>query len=222
MCHTIGIAAASILGVGVVLLASTGRAQEVRTWSERVPEASNALELGVGGGYTEGFGALTPLHNIQEVAIDGIGLDLNVDYRFDPHFSIGIQGEYQQFVSPTQASVVARGAATNIGLTYHAMPSTYAAPWVRIATGYRMFWSVDPAGGEDTTLIHGLELAKATFGYDLRLARDIAVSPAFGADLTMFVWQDENGVNVPFGPPQLCVFIFGGFQGRFDLGGQRQ
>lgn len=222
MCQPIGIAAASMLGVVVVLWAPTGRAQEVRDWSERVPVTSNALELTVGFGYTEGFGELTPLHDIQDLAIDGIGLDLAVDYRIDPHFSVGFQGEYQQFVTNAQVNAAARGVATNAGLTYHAMPSTYADPWVRIATGYRMFWSVEPVGGMPTTLIHGPELAKVTVGYDLHLSRRIAVSPVLGADLSMFVWQDQSGLNVPLSPPQLCVFIFGGFQGRFDLGGQEQ
>jgi len=179
---------------------------------------SHTLELRIGTGYTQGFGLLASSQSIDAVAGPGIGIDAAADYRFDPRWSIGLQGEYQEFAPITSATRAARGAAGNVGFTYHASPFTRADPFFRFGTGYRLLWEVDPVGGAPTALVHGAELATATVGYDVRSSPGIAIAPVVGADLDLWAWQEQNGANVPLRPAQVGTYLFAGVQGRFDVG----
>ena len=45
-----------------------------------------------------------------------------------------------------------------------------------------------------------------------------------GADLNMFVWRNPEGRagNERIGDMAVNTFVYGGLQGRFDIGGQRE
>jgi hypothetical protein len=184
---------------------------------QAVAAPANALELKLGTGYTEGFGRIAPSQSIPDVAGGGLGVDVDVDYRVDPRWSLGIQGEYQEFTN--EVDMAARGLASNVGFTYHALPQLRGDPWLRLGTGYRLLWQVNPPGAP-TRVVHGLELAKATVGYDVRVTEDVALAPAVGADLNLFLWQDQNGLNTALSSAQVGMFVFAGLQGRFDVGGR--
>lgn len=179
-----------------------------------VPAPSRAFELGVGGGYTQGFGQVAPDHRAADVAGPGGGVDLTADYRASARVSVGVQGELQEFDS--RRNVAARGMAGSLGATLHASPSGRGDPWVRLGVGYRLLWSIHPPG-EPTTLVHGFEVAKATVGWDLRVSPDIALSPVLGADLDLFAWRVQSGLDAPLAAPQLGAFVFAGVQGRLDF-----
>jgi hypothetical protein len=152
------------------------------------------------------------------VAGPGIGIDLGVGYRTSPRWSVGAEGQYQEFANELNAA--ARGLAAGVSATYHLNPSLRADPFVRMGGGYRLLWSVNPPGGSTTT-IGGLQMAKAAFGYDVRVSPDVALSPVVGADLDFFVLRESNGVMRGLAPPQLAAFVFAGLAGRFDIGGTR-
>src|SRR5579863_8532346 len=85
----------------------TARAQERPAesyWSQHVPAPSDALELKVGAGYTQGFGNLAPGRGIDHVAGGGIGFGAEVDYRLNHLWSLGIEGQYQEFTSAENSS----------------------------------------------------------------------------------------------------------------------
>jgi hypothetical protein len=183
-----------------------------------MPAPSNALELKVGTGYTQGFGNIAPGQSIPSNARAGIAVDGEIDHRITPHWSLGLQGEYQEFDAINNSA--ARGFAGNLGFTVHGSPYLQADPWFRLGFGYRMTWLLNPLNepGVGQTMLHGFELAKATLGYDFRLSPGVALAPEVGADVNLFLWRDQNGTNTSLSDPQVGTFIFAGMQARFDVG----
>jgi hypothetical protein len=215
MRHTIALFGAALLTAGALAWGTSAHAQEERYFHRGVSAPSDAFELGVGTGYTQGFGLIQPARDIPSVAGAGIGVDVNLAYRVNPVWSLGVQGEYQEFAS--ELNTAARGLAGNVGVTMHAAPVHRGDPWLRIATGYRGLWSVNPPG-VPTTYIQGWQVAKASVGYDVRVSRAVAIAPEVGADVNLFVNQVQSGVSTSQ-PAQLGAFVFAGLQGRFDMGG---
>jgi hypothetical protein len=213
---------APLAGAGLVVccalsVSSTGGAQEAGYLQRPVAAPTNALELRVGTGYTQGFGHAAPRRAIPDVAGAGIGVDVDADYRMDPRWSMGLEAGFQEF--QTAQNLGARGLASNVGVTYHASPLMRGEPWVRLGAGYRLLWDVSPPGAA-TTARHGFELAKATIGYDVRVSDAVAIAPEVGADVNLFVWQTQNGVTNALSSGRLGTFLFAGVQGRFDVAGQ--
>jgi hypothetical protein len=208
----------SLVAVTIVAtLPSNARAQE-EGLGRHMAAPTNAFELKIGTEYTQGFGLLTPSQSIHDVAGAGLGAHLDLDARVDPYWSIGVQGEYQEFNANTNTNSGARGLAGNVGVTWHTMPFVVGDPWIRLGTGYRMLWSVDPTNGGPTQLVHGFELAKATIGYDLRATPGVALAPVIGADIDLFTWQYQGGTGTALSSAQVGMFVFGGLQARFDVG----
>ncbi len=146
----------------------------------------------------------------------GIGVNLDIDYRMSSHASFGVAGQYQEFSS--ENNTAARGAMGNLGFTFHGAPFRRADPWLRIAAGYRLLWSVHPTSGAPTTLVHGFEIAALNLGYDFRLSEGVAIAPMIGADLTLFVWEHAGNFSRALPSAQVGTFVFAGLQGRFDAG----
>jgi hypothetical protein len=191
---------------------------ESSTYEHVMPAPMNALELKAGTGYTQGFGMLLPGQAVINNARAGIGVDAEIDHRITPHWSTGIQGEYQEF-DPIN-NQAARGFAGNVGFTVHGSPYQVGDPWFRLGFGYRMLWLLNPLNqpNVDQTMVHGFQLAKATLGYDFRLSPGVALAPEIGADVNLFLWKDQNGSNTALSNPQVGSFIFAGMQARFDVG----
>jgi hypothetical protein len=209
----------ALMGLGATVWGTSAHAQEEGNYfNQTVPAPSDALELRVGTGYTQGFGMIAPGRGIPDVAGPGIGVNAAVDYRINPSASVGVAAQYQEFANELNSA--ARGLNANVGLTYHLTPIMRGDPYLRVGTGYRLLWSVNPPGAP-TTLLHGFELAAANIGYDVRVSEDVAIAPEVGADLNLFLWQDQNGVNSNLSSAQVGTFIFAGLQGRFDAGGTK-
>jgi hypothetical protein len=181
---------------------------------------TQALELKVGTGYTQGFGNAAPGVGMPSVAGAGIGGNADLDYRLSPHASIGVGAQYQEFNSENNSA--SRGLLGNLGVTVHGAPFLRGDPWLRFGAGYRLLWSVNPVGPGGntgpTTLVHGFELADLKLGYDVRLNEGIAVAPMIGADLNLFVWENADGVTRALSKAAVATFVFAGIQGRFDAG----
>jgi outer membrane protein OmpA-like peptidoglycan-associated protein len=215
---------AILTGAALATVCSSAYAQE-RTESylaQHLRAPSDALELRVGTGYTQGFGTVAPGRTLDDVAGAGIGVSVDVDYRLSRPWSIGVEGQYQEFTNEQNSS--ARGLAANLGVTYHFAPVLRGDPWLRVGTGYRLLWENDPTGAPAglTVLRHGFELLTAKVGYDVRVSEDVALAPVIGADLNLFVWEDpSNGSNQALATAEVGTFVYAGLQGRFDLGGNR-
>jgi peptidoglycan-associated lipoprotein len=199
--------------------ASAAYAQDIIVSGERpmekpLPAPTKALEIVVGTGYTQGLGSLESGVPLQDVITPGISADFGIGYRFDPRWSVSLAGQYQEFTA--ERATGARGFTPDIALTFHMSPYTRVDPWVQIATGYRFLWETHdaPLG---TTLTHGFEPAKLTFGVDLRASRGVAIAPVVGADISLPLWQQVgSAANVAIENPTVSLFVFAGIQARFD------
>ena len=179
-----------------------------------VAAPTNALELSVGTGYTQGFGSLQSGVNMQDVITPGIGVDFGIAYRFHPRWSIGLVGAWQGF-QPERANS-ANGLTAGFAAAYHFSPYTRTDPWLQLGAGYRMLWE-----GHDTSptvLTHGFELGKALLGVDIRVDKDVAIAPVIGADLSLPLWQSVGGgTSVAITDPRVSAYVFAGLQARFDV-----
>ena len=209
--------------IALSALCATAQAQEngESYLAQHLRAPSQALELKVGTGYTQGIGMLTPTRTISNASGAGIGASLDIDYRIDHRWSIGGEGQYQEFQSAQNSS--ARGLAFNAGATYHFDPVLRGDPWVRLGTGYRLFYENDPTDQPGVTWTrHGFDLLTAKVGYDVRVSEDVAIAPVIGADLNVFIWEDPTtGPSHIMTTAQPATFLYAGLQGRFDLGGDR-
>jgi hypothetical protein len=205
--------AAALAGIAVLAIATTARAQEERR-ALLPPEAPrSALEVALGSGYTQGLGQLTPSQRVGDVSGGGVAVALDVDYRVQPRWSLGLQAEYDEL--DPHNDTWARGFASNAGVTYHARPRSGADPWLRLGMGYRMF-----GDNWEKMFVHAFEVARATIGYDVRVDTHVAFAPVVGADVDLFAWRYAftDHVLSEFARPQVGAFVFAGVQARFDVG----
>jgi hypothetical protein len=206
----------------LALAASTAGAQETpRPFvAERVSAPRNAVELDVSTGYTQGAGMIQSGLSVPDVVRAGIAVGVGAGYRIDPYWKVGIDGEFQEFTA--EQGTGARGLRTQVNAAYHFMPYTRLDPFVQLGTGYRFLWQTN-AGTAPTAMLHGLDLARAAVGFDLRVSPDVAFGPVLGADINIFPWQhNSDGTNITLSSPMLNTFVFAGLQGRFDIGGERE
>jgi hypothetical protein len=195
-------------------------AADVLTAPLRAP--AQAFELGIEGGYTQGFGVVASDPRIG--AGPGGTVGVNLGYRADPHWSVGVGGQYQGYgMSGTPANpTTLRGVTADVRGAYHLAPYRRLDPYISLGTGYRLF-AESPTGGGPATLTHGLELGKVEVGLDLRPSSSVAVSPVVGVDVNMFMWRASGGAEMAPPPSRgLNTFVFAGVQGRFDVGGTRE
>jgi hypothetical protein len=173
-----------------------------------------ALEISVGTGYTQGFGSLQSGVGFPSVATPGIGVDLGIGYRINPNLALLATGQYQDFTA--QRSSSARGLAAGLAVQYHFLPTRRVDPWMEVGASYRLLWE-EPFVGT-TELTHGFELTRVRVGLDLRSNEAISFGPVVGAGADVFLFQDIPGAQTNIPDPRLSMFIYAGFQGRFDIG----
>jgi hypothetical protein len=210
--------AATLVGLCALAFSSRAGAEEATYLDRPLPPPSGALELRVGTAYTQGFGMLAPGRGVSDVAGPGATIALGADYRATPLWSLGLACGFDEFSSALNTG--ARGVAADAGVTLHVAPAVRGDPWLRVGAGYRLIWDVNPPATVSTAR-QGLEIAKASLGYDVRVARNVAFSPVVGADLNLFLWQTQSRVVSPLSSAQVAMFLFLGVQGRFDLGHER-
>ena len=220
---TLAFAAGALLSIGGV-----GRAEEpAETGPERgidhaVPAVYQALEIGIGGGYSQGIGDIAKnMNTVQDVSGPGGGVELQLGYRIIPELAIGAYGTYsQQAKGDAMDDGHAHGATAGVFANWHFRPARSIDPWIGVATGWRALWTV-PAEGENTTF-HGLEIARLQVGLDYRITPEVAIAPVIGAGMSVFLTRNGPGTDgfddVKGSHPSF--FFFGGLLGRFDLFGR--
>jgi outer membrane protein OmpA-like peptidoglycan-associated protein len=190
--------------------------------SQHVRAPSDALELKVGTGYSQGFGNLSPNRSLPAAQGAGLAVGVDVDYRLNHPWSIGVEGQYQWY--DNNQNSMAGGLALNAGATYHFQPLLRGDPWLRFGSGYRVAWETDPIGRSGGTWTRqGIDFVTAKLGYDIRVSEDVAIAPVVGADVNAFFWETpSNGSTQTYGSNAgVGTFVYAGMQGRFDIGGER-
>jgi hypothetical protein len=184
---------------------------------KQVAAPTNALELTVGTGYTQGFGNVRSGLAVNDVVTPGLGVDFGIGYRATPQVAVLWSGQYQEFNAERTSN--ARGFTNTIAVQYHFNPMQRVDPWIEGGAGYRVLIE-DPALGPNL-VTHGFQLGRVRAGLDYRASDSVALGPMIGADATMFFFQDIPALQTNIADPRLSTFVFAGLQGRFDIGGRR-
>jgi len=198
-------------------------AEQPSYWVSETRAPREAFELTVGTAYTQGFGMISGETSVPDIAKPGIGFDLGLGYRISPRFSVGVEGQYQEFSGGNTLTDrdSARGLSLGINGAIHFMPYQPLDPWVKVATGYRFLWEQHDFA--PNVMHHGFRLIGANVGLDWRVSPDVALGPQVGADLDMYLWQDVQGIgSSAIGEVRASTYIYAGLQGRFDMGGTRE
>lgn len=221
----IGIAAGALalLGIATPVFAQTAVVErEVVATPLLAPR--KAFELGLDMGFAQGFGPVDSKRGVSDLANGGMGLGLSLGYRASPGFSIAATGQLQGLnaSNTVPSGTMVRGATAGVEATFHTAPFERADPWMSLGAGYRILGEVPGDNTKSTMLTHGFELGKLAVGVDVRPSESVALAPMIGADLNMFVWQNEAGARPgPITNRGVSTFVFAGVRGRFDIGGAR-
>jgi len=191
-------------------------AESMQTPANVVPAPANAFELQLGTGYTQGFGNLRSGTGLPSVVAPGGAVDLGIGYRIDPHWEVGLRGEYAQFVA--ERSNAARAVTTGLALQYHLNPMRRVDPWLEAGAGYRVL--IEESDVAPNVYTHGVQLARVRVGLDFRVDKAVSLGPVIGGDATMFVFQNAPNIQTNIANPTVSTFVFAGLQGRFDIGGR--
>ena len=210
--------------VGLVLfLGSAAFADQTVVISSAAPEKTsglyNALEIGIAAGYSQGVGNVgSGVPSLTDSGGPGTSLELDVGWRIDPHFLVGVYGSGAWFSTGDAPGNAFNNWSATAGVqgNYHFLPGESFDPWVGLGTGWRGYWVNRPEGRDSR---HGLDLARVQVGVDVPVASGIAVSPFIGATATLFLSQ-QLAPESSFSDIQdrkVNVFLNAGVMGRFDL-----
>ncbi|HRI69816.1 MAG TPA: autotransporter domain-containing protein [Polyangium sp.] len=213
--------------------AQTAQTAQTGLWSpvesEKLPRGmvkapSNAFEIQLGTGYAQGFGPrIQPKGDLPATSVNrpGMGMALGLAYRAAPNSSVGLLGSYS--MQDTAKGAELRNTTVSLDATYHASPYQRLDPYLSLGAGYRMLSDRPVGKSAQHTFSHGFQLARAAIGVDVRINKDISISPTVGGDIDMFLWRSAQGQKTQaISNPKVNAYLFAGVAGRFDLGGTRQ
>jgi hypothetical protein len=182
---------------------------------------SGALEIAVGGNYTQGAGDLGGgMASMQDVSGPGGGIELQLGYRVTPHLALGV---YAAAAAYEQGSGVSDVGSASAGLRadWHFRPDRATDPWLSIGTGVRAL-GMTGSDGVDRGL-RGVDLARVQVGVDYRLSDSVSIAPVFGVTATMY-GEEKDDMDDRFreiADKDVNYSFTGGVLGRFDLFGRR-
>jgi hypothetical protein len=148
-------------------------------------QSTDALELGVSFGYSQGAGDVARAEStVHDLSGAGAALGIHAGYRLSPQFMIGVYGNGAQYSrgDALAEGTTVRSAAAGAEVNYHFRPSYTIDPWVGLGVGWHGLW-LTPNAGQNTS-IHGLELARVTVGADYRITPEVSIAPVLGADVS--------------------------------------
>jgi len=182
---------------------------------------SGALEIAIGGNYTQGFGDLGGgMASAQDVSGPGGGIELQLGYRATPHLGLGL---YATAAAYEQGADVFDVGSASVGLRadWHFRPDRATDPWISIGTGFRAL-GMTGSDGVDRGL-RGVDLARVQLGVDHRLSNSVSIAPVFGLTASMYgeMKDDMDDRFREIADKDVHISVTGGLLGRFDFFGRR-
>jgi hypothetical protein len=182
-------------------------------------DAAGALEVTVGFGYDQGFGAVGEgISRLQDTGGAGGATEIAVGWRIEPHFTVGVYGSGSAHAAGRAVSTGTRAYAAAAGFltTYHGRPHARLDPWMSAGFGWRGYW-VD--GERGTDVLAGLDLLRVQVGLGYAVSDRTSVSPVLGVSLTRFqsLKAAGEGSYRDIGGSRTAAFVFGGVLGRFEV-----
>jgi outer membrane protein W len=213
---------AAIVALSSSLSPGPARAQDASAESPtrtemRTPNSGIQVSarIGVGGGYGDVVKGVA----IGDAAKYAVPLTVDVGYRFDSHWYLGLYGQYA-YVSPKEyeetcpAGFDCSVSDYRLGLAaqYHILPSGRLDPWVGLGFGYEWLRSsangsielpVGPGGAlvpgqvDASITDRGFEMGHVEVGADYRFNRSLSVGPALTITYARYnVRSGSNAVTV--------------------------
>jgi len=165
----------------VLLLGSAALADETVSVSRAAPEKTaglyNALEIAVGGGYSQGVGNVgSGVPSLTDSGGAGTSLELDVGWRIDPHFLVGVYGTGAWFSTGDASGNAFNNWSATAGVqgNYHFLPGESYDPWIGLGTGWRGYWVNRPEGRDSR---HGIDLARLQVGVDVPVQHRDSLRP---------------------------------------------
>jgi len=223
--HVVPFVLASVVAAGGVAVADPGAlnpdAFDLSGALDRaVAPTQRALEIAVGGGYTQGAGGAGRAGSLEDITGAGATVEAQIGLRLTPTFSLAAYGTVASFQPGDEmaSGSQARAATAGIQATWHARETRSLDPWVSVGAGWRALW-LSPKDATSSSA-HGVELMRVQLGVDYRLSPSVAITPVIGASASMFLVEDDamsqlTGIH----DKELNIYGFTGVLGRFDLGG---
>ena len=213
----------ALLLASLVAIPAAARADELgfATSAAPAPVRSGAVELGFGASYLHANGALTGASStaVDTLGHEGVGLDLSAGLRLTPRWTVGAYGALGRFAADGGTGG-ASSWATALGVQgqFHFAPSDRIDPWAGLGAGWTASFVSQSAG---TDVRHGFDLARLQLGVDWRVNSRLAVTPVVGATMSTLLTESlaSGGGFHSVAETRVRAVVFGGVQGRFDLGG---
>jgi hypothetical protein len=184
-----------------------------------VAPTGRALEIAVGGGYTQGAGDAGSAGSLEDLTGAGGTVEVQVGMRMTPTFSVSAYGTLARFRRGDAISDGSRASAATAGLqaTWHARESRSIDPWISLGAGWRGLW-LSPKDATASSA-HGVELLRVQLGVDYRLSPSLAITPVIGASASIFLVEGGDlAERMSIDDKALNLYGFTGLLGRFDLG----
>jgi hypothetical protein len=214
----------SLLTGSLAYADDTDTLETSKDFDHHVAAPSNAIELGIATGYTQGVGPIGGgMQHVEDVSRAGGAVEVDAMYRINPMFAVGVYSSFSSYQTGDHinANTDVLGATGGIQAAMHLRPERSVDPWLSLGTGWRGLWE-SPQSGKVTSL-QGLELARLQIGVDYRIDQNVSISPVIGGSLNMFLTEDSPMTTKfdEIDDKKVNFIGFAGLAGRFDLGGQR-
>jgi hypothetical protein len=191
--------------------------------SERDPELTaleRALEFTASMGFVQGFGAVSARGpSLSTDAAGGGAGQFGVGYRLTPRLALGAYGSGALFDSGDLLDQTAKMYSGTAGMQadFHLLPAEYRYdPWFALGSGFRGYWMDEDEG---RAALLGWDFARLRLGVDVRMDREVAVSPVFGVDFATFFRESTPSSSgfAKLDAQKVNTFLFVGVQGRYDI-----
>lgn len=185
-----------------------------------VAPTRTALEIAVGGGYTQGVGGAGSAGALEDITGAGGTIEVQLGLRMTPVFSLAAYGTLARFQAGEAITTGGHAHAATAGLqaTWHGRASRSIDPWLSLGAGWRGLWLAPNAAAASSA--HGAELLRVQLGVDYRISPRLAITPVVGASASVFVVEDGPMAGLSsIHNKALNLYGFTGILGRFDIGG---
>jgi hypothetical protein len=175
------------------------------------------LEIAVGTGYTRGLGSAGGrMPGLQHLAGDGGALRLEIGWRIDPRWMIGVYQEGALFAAGHEGTDGMTASAAGVQGQFHVRPLAALDPWIGVGFGWRGLW-LDHGMG--THSMQGLDLARLQVGVDYRVSPRFSLAPVVGVSATEILKEKRPGATsyANVSDRKVSAFVFAGLSGRMDI-----
>lgn len=150
-----------------------------------------------------------------------VPLRLDIGYRIERHFYIGVDAELAAIVpAGCTSGFTCSGTHSRLGVmvAYHLRPSETFDPYFGVGTGYEVLRTSRSIDSTSVDIVaRGFELIDLELGGDVRLGRSWRIGPVVSGSVGKFTTVAVNGTPSTDFETVLHAWVALGFRGAFDL-----